>query len=520
MSERKISPSIDGSTLQRDSIVEADVVIIGTGAGGGIAAQLLAEAGLKVVMIEEGPHKQTPDFHMQESEAYPDLYQEVANRKTADQAITILQGRAVGGSTTVNWTSCFRIPPQTLGHWQQQYGWDVDEASLAPAYQYAEQLLNIRRWPLRNPSNSMFARGASRLGWHHEAIDRNVRGCRNLGYCGVGCPVGAKQSTLVACIPGAMRNGAMLYSRLRAHRLVSRGDQVAEVECHALTARGTDVTGIQLRFRARHVVLAAGGIGSPALLLRSQLPDPQQLVGKRSFLHLTVPGVAIMTEKVDAYYGAPQSVHSNEFLWRDGVSGEMGYKIETAPLHPALAATVFGEFGAVHSDVMKNISHIQPLIALLRDGFSEHSPGGTVRLREDASPILDYPLNDYYWRAIRHAYASMLEIQFAAGTTRAMPIHSDAQWYTSWSQARKAVAELPMAALRPKLFSAHVMGGCAMGADAGSSVVNLDGGHHHLENLSIIDGSIFPTSIGANPSLPIYAMAVRLTGGLVDRLRS
>jgi len=233
----------------------------------------------------------------------------------------------------------------------------------------------------------------------------------------------------------------------------------------------------------------------------------------------TRPYRPLPSEKIEAYYGAPQTIHSNEFLWRDGVTGEMGYKIETSPLHPVLAATAFGQFGQIHTDVMQNISHAQPLIALMRDGFHEQSPGGTVRLNSDGSPLLDYALNDYYWRAIRHAYASMLEIQFAAGAIEAAPLHSEMQWIRSWKHVRNVLEYLPMSAHRPKLFSAHVMGGCAMSSDPLSSVVALDGRHHHVVNLSIIDGSIFPSSVGANPSLPIYAMAVKLARELLTTLQ-
>jgi choline dehydrogenase-like flavoprotein len=513
-------PVLDCSTLQNNQTLEVDVVVIGTGAGGGISAQIFAEAGLKVLMIEEGSYQTTADFRMQESEAYPHLYQEVSNRKTNDKAITILQGRAVGGGTTVNWSSCFRIPTQTLAHWQQEYGWKLDETALAPSYKYVEDLLNIHPWHTHNPSNAVLVRGAKKLRWHYENISRNVRGCRSLGYCGLGCPVGAKQSTLVTSIPAALTHGAMLYSRLRAHRLIRKGDAIKELECHAMTENGSDITGIKVHVQARHFVLAAGGIGSPALLLRSRLPDPHSRVGKRTFLHVTAGTTALMPEKIKAYYGAPQSASSNEFLWRDGVSGEMGYKIETAPLHPVLAATVFGKFGQLHADVMENIPHAQPLIAIMRDGFHEQSPGGTVRINGDGSPVLDYPLNDYTWRAVRRAYASLLEIQFAAGAKEAAPLHSDAQWIGSWKQVDKAIKDLPMSAHRPKLFSAHVMGGCAMSDDPHSSVVGLDACHHHVSNLSIIDGSIFPTSVGANPSLPIYVMAAVLAKKLLPTLTS
>lgn len=509
---------IDCSQLTKDRIIEGDVAIVGTGAGGGITAQVLAEAGLKVIMIEEGPYQTASNFHMLESEAYPQLYQEVANRKTHDKAINILQGRAVGGGTTVNWTSCFRIPAQTLSHWRDVYGWELTEQQLQPWYRKVEQQLNITPWSGHNQSNAVLSRGLKQLNWHRDFISRNVKRCRNLGYCGTGCPVDAKQSGLVTTIPAALGRDAVLLTHARVYRLRRRGDRIEDVECQALNERSSDTTGVHIIVRTKHVVLAGGGINTPAVLLRSKLPDPHGLVGRRTFLHVTAGSIAIMPRRIDPYHGAPQSVHSNEFLWRDGITGEMGYKIESAPLQPVLAATVFGPFGSEHAEAMKQLSHVQPLIALLRDGFHRDSPGGRVILNRDGSPVLDYPMNDYLWRAVRHAYRSMLQIQFAAGATRVLPAHSEAAWYLTRETAEKELAKLPMVPLRPKLFSAHVMGGCAMGGDSRLSIVDLDGNHRHFENLTIIDGSLFPTSIGANPSLPIYMIAAKLSSQLARKL--
>ncbi len=290
------------------------MAIVGTGAGGGIAAQTLAEAGLKVIMIEAGPYQTAKDFHMQESEAYPQLYQEVANLKTRDKAINILQGRAVGGGTTVNWTSCFHIPSQSLGHWRDRYGWDLTEQELQPWYRKVETQLHITPWHGRNQSNAALSRGLEQLNWHQDSISRNVKRCRDLGYCGTGCPVDAKQAGLVTSIPAALKRGAMLLSHARVRRFRPRGDKIEEIECLALNSRSSDTTGVRIIVRTKHVVLAGGGINSPAVLLRSKLPDPDKLVGKRTFLHVTVGSIAIMPRRVDPYYGAPQSVHSNEFL--------------------------------------------------------------------------------------------------------------------------------------------------------------------------------------------------------------
>ena len=197
---------IDASILERDLSLEADVVIVGTGAGGGIAAETLSEAGLSVIMVEEGPLRTAREFHMSEAEAYPDLYQDSAARKTKDKAINILQGRCVGGGTTVNWTSSFRTPPATLAYWARALhldGFAVED--LAPWFTRMETRLSIAPWDMApNANNDALARGAAAIGIRTGTIRRNVTGCVNLGYCGMGCPIDAKQSMLATTIPAAL----------------------------------------------------------------------------------------------------------------------------------------------------------------------------------------------------------------------------------------------------------------------------------------------------------------------------
>ena len=180
---------IDASMLAEDRTIEADVAIVGTGAGGGTAAEILTEAGLSVVMIEEGPLATSSDFHMHEAEAYPQLYQESAARKTKDKAINILQGRCVGGGTTVNWTSSFRTPLPTLEYWAREFGLEgFGAADLAPWFERREQRQNVISWPVvPNENNDALRRGAQSLGYSVGAIRRNVKGCWNIGYCGMGC---------------------------------------------------------------------------------------------------------------------------------------------------------------------------------------------------------------------------------------------------------------------------------------------------------------------------------------------
>ena len=501
-----------------------DVAIIGSGAGAGITAEVLAKAGLQVVIIEEGPLKSSKDFNQLESEAYPSLYQESAARKTADKAINILQGRCVGGSTTVNWTSSFRTPPSTLAYWQDRFGLSEYSAEgLAPYFAQAERRLNITPWlAAPNQNNELLRRGAIKLGIDTAPIPRNVKGCWNLGSCGLGCPTNAKQSMLITTIPAALALGARLLTEVRAERFELANGKVTALICQNIEPNSafaqSERARAAIKIVARHYVLAGGAINSPAVLLRSGAPDPHGRLGHRTFLHPVVMSSSIFAQKVEAWSGAPQSIYTDHFLQTQPIDGAMGYKLETPPLHPLIFASTVPGFGQGQHDLLTSFPHNHTLLALLRDGFHDDAPGGKVSLRGDNSAVLDYPLTDYVMDGARRALLSMMEIQFAAGATQVFPLHEMAAPYTTWAQARTAVLALPMKPRLVKMVSAHVMGGCGLASTEAQGVTRPDGVHWQLENLSIHDGSLFPTSIGANPQLSVYGVVNRLAQGLAKQL--
>jgi choline dehydrogenase-like flavoprotein len=511
--------AVDASGLSADLALECDVVIVGTGAGGGMSAEILARSGLDVVLVEEGPLKSSKDFRMRESDAYPQLYQESAARKTRDKAINILQGRAVGGSTTVNWTASFRTPPATLALWQREHGLaDYGSEQLAPWFDQVERRVSIGPFPTPpNPNNTVLQRGAAKLGVATGAIARNVKGCWNLGYCGTGCPTNAKQSMLVTTIPAALEAGARLYTRLRALRLEVQASGAPALECVAMQADGVFPGNRRVRIRARHVVLAGGAINTPALLLRSGAPDPYGHLGRHTYLHPVAICAALMPERVEGYNGAPQTVYSDHFM-EPVPERRMGFKLEVPPLHPVIFATTMAGFGKPHRQVMEQLPHAHAILALLRDGFHPEAAGGTVQLKNDGSPVLDYPLTDYLFDGARRALLAMAEIQFAAGAKTVYPVHELAAGYDNWPQARAAILALPMQPLLMRLVSAHVMGGSRLSASERRGVVDPDGVHWQWRGVSVHDGSLFPTSVGANPQESVYAIAARLANRLATRL--
>ena len=512
----------NGSQLANDLTLEADIAIIGSGAGGGTTAEILSAAGYKVLLIEEGQLKTSSDFKMLEDQAYANLYQEGIGRMSKDGAITILQGRAVGGTTLINWTSSFRTPEQTLEHWAREHAVKGHSPTdMAPWFEKMEQRLGVAPWLVPpNANNEVIKKGCEQLGYSWHVIPRNVRGCWNLGYCGMGCPTNAKQSMMVTTIPATLEKGGELLYLARAEQLLIKDDQVTGLLCVAMDERCVAPTGRTITVKARHYVLAGGGINSPALLLRSKAPDPHERLGKRTFLHLVNMSAGLFDEVINPFYGAPQSIYSDHFQWQDGTTGKMSYKLEAPPLHPALASTLFGGYGTQNALDMSQLPKTHAMLALLRDGFHPDSQGGSVGLRGDGTPVLDYEVSPYAWDGLRRAFHSMAEIQFAAGAKSVKPLHHDARYASTLTEARSLIDGLNLELHRTCLGSAHVMGGCAMGEEPKNAVADSLGRHHQLRNLSIHDGSLFPTSIGANPQLSVYGLTAQLATALAERLKT
>ena len=513
--------AIDGATLERDVSVECDVAIVGTGAGGGTAAELLSRGGLRVVMLEEGPLMTARDFHMIEREAYPNLYQESAG--AAHQR-------------------------QRYHDFARALRRRIDDGQLDEQFPHAGRYARVLARPLRaarlhhrcdravvrddgaafersslavppNENNAVLARGADALGIPTAVIPRNVKGCRNLGYCGMGCPVDAKQSMLVTTIPAAIRHGAQLYSRVRVRSVTTAngrctGRSPARSGPTAFTRTGATIT-----VRAKTVIAAGGAINTPALFLRSALPDPHATLGKRTFLH---PG---------RYFGCSYAgrrlrdspEHRNRstaitFYERSRSMGRSDIKLEVPPLHPILMATTSQGMGIEHAQLMRAFPNTQIIIALLRDGFHPSSAGGVVSLNADGSPLLDYPMNDYLWDGARRALRSMAAIQFAAGATSVMPVHESARAGYVARSGKRSARHAPNGDTENARGQRARHGRMRHGDDPSASVVASDGRYHHLENLYVFDGSAFPTSLGANPQLSIYGMVARNATKLAQRL--
>ncbi|MFN7130876.1 MAG: GMC family oxidoreductase N-terminal domain-containing protein [Myxococcales bacterium] len=502
-----------GSQIEPGQVLTPDVCIVGSGAGGAVTAHELARRGKRVLVLEEGGYFTRRDFRMREDEAFPRLYQEKGMRATADLAITILQGRAVGGTTVVNWTTSFRTPAPVLAHWRDVHGVEgLSPETLNPHWDAIEARLNVHEWPLEqiNANNRVLWDGCGKLGWHRELLRRNVKTCMASGYCGMGCPIDAKQSMLVTYLPDAVAQGAVLYANTRVERLEVEGRRVTALHASVCDPDSGAVRGT-LTVKPKLAVLSGGAINTPALLLRSGL-DGGGRVGRRTFLHPVVAMAGLFAGPIEAYYGAPQSVASHQFAER---AGRIGFFLETPPIHPMLAALSFSGFGRQHQEVLAKLPHVQALIGLAIDGFLPGDEGGTVSLKRDGRVQVDYPMKPHLWEALREACKAMARIQLAAGARSVASFHN-----RSVVIEREADVGLLDAAEwepnRVNVFTAHQMGGCAMGRDPKRSVVDSRLRFHTLDNLFVVDGSVLPTSLGVNPQETIYGLARWASGHIAE----
>jgi choline dehydrogenase-like flavoprotein len=501
-------PIFTGAQVREDRTIECDVCIVGSGAGGAVVAERLASRGKRVVVLEDGGFHTSDRFDMQERHMTPRLYQELGGRATADGSIMIVQGRAVGGTTVVNWTTCFRTPASVFEHWAEHHGVEgPTHDAIVPHWERIERRLNVTKMRLDqvNRNNRVTWDGLETLGWHKDLLSRNIKNCAHTGYCGMGCVIDAKQSMLVTFLPDAVRAGADIYANAWVERLVTEGRRVKSVVARVRDPETDRPTGATLTVHPRVTVLSAGGINTPAILLRSGL-DANGRTGMRTFLHPAVGATGVHPDRTEPFVGSPQYVYSDEH--RERGDDKMSFLIEGAPLFPSSAAGFSRVLGDENEAMLTLMPHLSLTGALLFDGFDTRDPdeGGRIALRPDRHPKIDYKWTPRLIEGLRAATRATMTIQLAGGAKQTWSSHP--LYARSTGELDRVIEKAPFEPNRISVFSAHVMGGCAMGTDPRTSVVDSRTlRHHEHDDLFVVDGSIFPTSCTVNPQISIYGHA-------------
>jgi choline dehydrogenase-like flavoprotein len=508
-----------GHALPADAMVRAEVCVIGTGAGGAVAAARLAELGHDVVLLEEGAWWNPADFTENEAEMTPRLYAEAGARATADLSVSILQGRAVGGSALVNWLIMLRTPEWVLDEWTRQHGAEgMTPHDLTPVFDLVERETHTRCVPddAHSPINQAILDGAMRLGWRARGAKVNTWDCVRAGTCGLGCRFDAKQRAATVYVPRALAAGARLYADVRADRVevVERSGPAPRKRVHATVLdRATGTPRGRLTVEAPIVVLAGGAVGTPSILLRSALGGP--CVGRYLRLHPTTAVMGVYDQEMYQGAGLPLSTICDEF--QRGDDG-YGFWIEAPPLYPAIASAVLPGFGAGHRQRMEQFARLGTMIVLVRDGADRSKSNGDVRIDRRGRPVIRYRLGASDRRTMVRGITATAQLQLAAGArevtslhTRATPIRTEADL--------ASLAGLPSGPNQLALLSAHVNGTCRLGIDPKTSVCTPDGEVRGVPGLYVADGSLLPTALGVNPQETIMAVATVIAGRIHVRRR-
>lgn len=484
------------------------VCVIGSGAGGAVAAATCAAAGLDVVILEEGDLVPTEDFRGEPLEAFRRLYRGRGLTATmGNVTIPLPMGRTVGGTTVVNSGTCFRAPEYVLQEWREVHGVaDCSEGELAPLYAEVEEALSVTRVPeaLLGKNSELFRRGAERLGLAGGPIPRNARGCKATGVCVFGCPRGAKQDMKVSYLPRAHAAGARLYPRCRVERLHLEGGRVARV-AGTVMDREDRPTGATLEVRCDAVVLAAGAIYSPLLLAASGLARGTPETGGNLRIHPSVRVVALFDEAVDGHRGVPQGYHVHEYE-------RQGIFIQGMFVPPGVESPSVPGIGRELQERMDRYRHLGSFGALISDKGS-----GRVHALPGGLPLIRYDLSERDRATMLEGILRVAEVFFAAGAREVYPPVNGFRVLRSMDDARAMVAAAPPADhLEPMAF--HPMGTCRMGRGPRDSVVDGYGRHHLVEGLYLADASLFPSSTHTNPQMTIMAYALRVGRRVVEDL--
>ncbi|MEK6650321.1 MAG: GMC family oxidoreductase N-terminal domain-containing protein, partial [Bacteroidota bacterium] len=373
---------VHGHEITSPLRLAADVCIIGSGCGGGAAAKVLAESGKKVVVVEEGGSYAPADFEPTGEWAYTNLYQQRGALATEDLGVTVLVGRCVGGSSTVNWTTSLRTPEFVLDAWDKKRGVSgLGLREIEPYFERVERYLNILPEPdhRHNRQNSIILKGAAALGYRAKANGRNVRDCIELGVCGYGCSAGAKLSVDVTYLADAVKAGATVHADCRADRIESAGPVKRVIG--SVLDRSTRAPRLPFTVEAPLVIVAGSAIASPLLLERSGLASGNQHLGRHLTFHLTCAVAGLYDERQEPWKGIPQSAMCDEFLNKNGDGG--GYWVEAAPVDPILIGMGLPGFGRPHRGMMALFPHLAVSIVLVKDTDSE----GRVRMNDQGRPV-------------------------------------------------------------------------------------------------------------------------------------
>lgn len=498
----------DAEHFAGDEELEADVVIVGTGAGGAAAAYELASKGLAVVLVEEGKYYSRKDFTGRLTEVIPKLYRNHGlTAAIGNNIIPVPIGRNVGGTTTINSGTAMHTPPETLARWRQEEGLSAfTEEEMQPYFDEVKSVIKVQKADPKyvGEIGKVIREGANRIGFveTHE-LPRNAEGCDGQGLCQFGCPTDAKQSTNVSYIPLALDSGAFLFTGFRATTLIRSGNVIEGLISEGLNSEGNKV---RLTIKARRVILAMGSFMTPNFLRQNQIRLPA--LGNNLTLH---PAGAVLGYFPDRVFD-----HANRIPQGFGVSDwrEEGLMFEGGTV-PFIGHGLMSPFeGRDYMRFTENYQHTAYFGLMLKE-----TSRGRVRPGPHPDiPLIWYVMNRKDFKLFLKGIGTLARMYLAAGAKEV--------WIPSLNSVTTITSETELEAFlagprKPREFlvtAYHPLGTCRIATNRQGGVVDSNQKVFDYENLYIMDGSTVPGPLGVNPQVTIMALATRSARRLAAEL--
>jgi choline dehydrogenase-like flavoprotein len=498
-----------------DLTLTCEVVVVGSGSGGGVIAGELATNGKDVVVLEAGGYYNEADFNQLELWAYEKLYRAGGVAQTTNGSMVLMTGSNLGGGSTVNWTNCLRTTDWVRDEWEHEHGLEgltgMDYDSHLDAV-WERLQVNDKCSDFNGPTLRL-KEGCEKLGWDFRTItrnaDRKAYDADLAGLMGFGDVTGAKLGTLKTYLQDAADAGARFVVDCRVERILVENGRAAGVEG---TYRDEEGRTASVLVRAQTVVLAAGALDTPAVLLRSGIGGPA--AGDYLRLHPATAMPAVFDEPQKAWWGAPQTALSHEFA---NLGDGYGFLIETSHASPSVTGSaVPWVTGQQHKEYMAQSPLSSSMVLLIRDRGH-----GRVTIDGAGNPVHSYDMHDAIdVKNFRNGLAALARLNEAAGAQEIYTLHRK---LVRWSRATgedievfaKRAHDAPLDPYEHATFSLHHMGSARMGKDPATSVADPWGQLHDTQGVWIGDASAFPSASGTNPMITTMALAHRTAANIL-----